>query len=163
MTVGPARALLARCEQDLQLGNAQRVRRVAVLADRLGGLARRDQLLQVGARQRGERRDQSAARAAAGEHRLLACHLVPEEAVEQLEDVDELLAEEEAAAEVEEDEEVVVTPAAEAPPANWGPVPALVLAPCVIIMFLVSLMAFELILTTNGYHASNRPSWENTS
>jgi hypothetical protein len=41
--------------------------------------------------------------------------------------------------------------AVEAPPAPWGVLPVAVLLPCVILMFIVGMMGFELVQNTNGY------------
>ena len=46
--------------------------------------------------------------------------------------------------EEEEEEEEAAVGAAAAPPAQWGPLPALLLIPTVMVMFVVGLMAFEL-------------------
>jgi excisionase family DNA binding protein len=53
--------------------------------------------------------------------------------------------------EEDEDEELVSA----APPAEWGPLPALLLFPSVIILFVVGLMSIELVRGMWGYH---RPS-----
>jgi excisionase family DNA binding protein len=50
----------------------------------------------------------------------------------------------------EEEEEEVVTVAA--PPAEWGALPAILLFPTVIVMFVVGLMGFELVQGMWGYH-----------
>lgn len=42
--------------------------------------------------------------------------------------------------------------------AEWGWYPVLVLAPCVAVMFIAGLMAFELLNGMWGYHASTKPS-----
>jgi hypothetical protein len=42
-----------------------------------------------------------------------------------------------------------------AAPANWGVLPAIVMLPCVVVMFLVMLMGFEMIRSMNGYHRPN--------
>src|SRR5262249_40386564 len=52
----------------------------------------------------------------------------------------------------EEGEAAGVHAAAEAPPAEWGAMPALVLLPCAIVLFLVTLMSFELLQGMWGYH-----------
>ncbi len=53
----------------------------------------------------------------------------------------------EGGAEAEEEEEVAAarTAAVAGPAAEWGPLPALVMIPCVIVLFLVSLMSYELV------------------
>jgi excisionase family DNA binding protein len=61
-------------------------------------------------------------------------------------------------AEAEEEEEeaapraAVGAAVAPAKPAEWGALPTLVMLPCVIVMFLVGLMGYELIHTMWGYH-----------
>jgi excisionase family DNA binding protein len=67
------------------------------------------------------------------------------------------VAEQELEDDLGEEGEVVGAPAAAAaPPAEWGALPALVLLPCVIVLFLVTLMSFELIQGMWGYHRSAR-------
>lgn len=61
-----------------------------------------------------------------------------EEAIEEV-PADEDLAEVE-----EEEEEEELVPAGPAPAASWGPLPALVLFPCLFILLIVSFMGFEL-------------------
>jgi excisionase family DNA binding protein len=46
----------------------------------------------------------------------------------------------------------------EAAPAPWGVVPVIMLFPCVIILFVVGLMGFELLQGTFGYHKDSRVS-----
>jgi excisionase family DNA binding protein len=58
---------------------------------------------------------------------------------------------EEGVEEEEEVEEVVREVQVAAPPPPWGPLPALVMLPCVIVMFLVGLMGFELVQSAIGY------------
>ena len=61
----------------------------------------------------------------------------------------------EALSDIDEDEEeqpVLVTPGTPAKPARWGPLPALVLMPCLLVMFLVSLMGYEMIHGMWGFH-----------
>ncbi len=53
--------------------------------------------------------------------------------------------------EEEEEEEEAVAAGGVAPPPPWGPVPALLLVPTVLIMFLVGLLAFELAGTMWNY------------
>ncbi len=79
---------------------------------------------------------------------------------EGLEDIGEALDEDldqEPALEEEEVESAAVAAAA-APPAEWGVMPALVMLPCTIILFLVGLMSFELIQGMWGYHKGNKVS-----
>jgi excisionase family DNA binding protein len=45
-----------------------------------------------------------------------------------------------------------------APPAPWGPLPALVLIPAVLVLFFVSLMSFELVHSMWGYHRPGKVS-----
>jgi hypothetical protein len=54
----------------------------------------------------------------------------------------------------EEEEEAPA--AVEAAPAEWGALPALVLLPCVILLFLVGLMGFELVQGMWGYQQGGR-------
>jgi excisionase family DNA binding protein len=61
----------------------------------------------------------------------------------------------EAEAEPGEEEEREPVAAAAAPPAEWGPLPALLLFPTVIVLFVVGLMSFELVQGMWGY---NRPT-----
>ena len=75
------------------------------------------------------------------------------EGEEDLEALDEDLDREAA---IEEEAEPVA--AAAAPPAEWGVMPALVLMPCTIILFVVSLMSFELIQGMWGYHKGSKVS-----
>ncbi len=51
----------------------------------------------------------------------------------------------------EEEEEEAAVGAAAAPPAQWGPLPALLLIPTVLVMFFVGLLAFELAGTMWNY------------
>jgi excisionase family DNA binding protein len=71
-------------------------------------------------------------------------------------------AEGEEEAEAEEEEEGAVAaapaPAPAARPASWGVLPALLLMPSAIILFLVGIMSFELIQGMWGYHKSTRVS-----
>jgi excisionase family DNA binding protein len=54
--------------------------------------------------------------------------------------------------EAEEEEEPAAVAAAPAAPAEWGPLPALVLLPCVILLIVIGLMGFELIQGSWGFH-----------
>lgn len=78
------------------------------------------------------------------------------EAVE-VEDADEPSAAE-ALAGVDDDEEPRPAAAGVAAPAKWGALPALVLMPCVVVMFLVGLMGFELLRGMWGYHQPSKPA-----
>jgi excisionase family DNA binding protein len=60
--------------------------------------------------------------------------------------------------EEEEEGEPVAVSAAAAPPAEWGVLPAFVLLPCTIILFVVGLMSFELMQGMWGYHTGNKVS-----
>src|SRR5262249_51173968 len=62
--------------------------------------------------------------------------------------------EEPAVSEEEEEEEVRAGPKqyVAAPPAEWGAMPAIVLLPCVIILFVVGLMGYELVQGMYGFH-----------
>jgi hypothetical protein len=73
---------------------------------------------------------------------------------EELDEVDAMLASGEEAAVEDESESVLgrtTAPIAPAAPANWGWVPAAVLIPCVIVMFVLTLMTFELLHSMWGY------------
>jgi hypothetical protein len=61
-------------------------------------------------------------------------------------------------AEVGEEEEVRPRVAAAAAPANWGVFPALVLLPCVVVLFLVGIMSYELVQGMSGYKQPSRPT-----
>jgi hypothetical protein len=74
---------------------------------------------------------------------------------EEAADVEDASAEE-ALADVEE--EAAPVAAGPLPPAKWGPLPALVMIPCVIVMFIVGLMAMEVMHSQWGYRQSYRPS-----
>jgi hypothetical protein len=58
-------------------------------------------------------------------------------------------------AEGEEEEAVAAAPAA---PAEWGPWPALLMFPAVVVLFVVGLMGYELIQGMWGYHQPNKVS-----
>jgi hypothetical protein len=49
-------------------------------------------------------------------------------------------------------------PVVVAGPATWGPLPAILMFPTVLVMFLGTLMAFELLHSTWGYQQSTRPT-----
>jgi excisionase family DNA binding protein len=55
-------------------------------------------------------------------------------------------------AEAEEESEEELAAVGAAPPAEWGVLPVVLLAPTVLVMFLVSLMGFELVQGMWGYH-----------
>jgi len=68
---------------------------------------------------------------------------------------------EETEGETEEDEEGVAQGRevpVEAAPAQWGVMPALMMIPCVIVLFVVGLMGFELVQGMWGYHQSSKVS-----
>ncbi len=69
---------------------------------------------------------------------------------EEAGEIDELLGEEA----VEEE----VTPGVAAAPAEWGMVPAILLIPCVLAMFLLTLMGFELLHSMWGYNQAYKPT-----
>ncbi len=81
-------------------------------------------------------------------------------------DVDEILGEggdeSSAIAELEDDElaEPVAArrPVVAAGPANWGSLPAIVMLPCVLVMSLLAIMAFELLHDMWGYKQSYKPT-----
>jgi excisionase family DNA binding protein len=77
---------------------------------------------------------------------------------EPLEDLADVGGEEEAAEEEEEAGAAARAPVAAAAPAPWGPVPALVLLPCVIVMLLAGLMGYELINGMLGYQQPGKVS-----
>jgi len=56
----------------------------------------------------------------------------------------------------EEEEERQPVMAGPAPPARWGILPALVLFPCVFLMFVVTLMGYELVKGSWGYRQPNK-------
>src|SRR5262249_11741129 len=56
----------------------------------------------------------------------------------------------------EEDEELAGRAAVAAPPAEWGPLPALVLAPCVVVLLLVGMMGFEMLHAMWGYRSDTK-------
>lgn len=69
-------------------------------------------------------------------------------ASEELVDVDEV-----------EEEEVRTVPASPAAKAKWGPLPTLVLAPCLLVMFFVTIVSFEMLRSMWGYRSpANKPS-----
>jgi excisionase family DNA binding protein len=79
---------------------------------------------------------------------------------EDIEDLGEALDDDldaEPALEEDEVEPAVVAAVPEAP-AEWGVMPALVLLPCTILLFVVGLMSFELIQGMWGYHTGNKVS-----
>ncbi len=59
---------------------------------------------------------------------------------------------------LDEEGEPVAMAAAPAAPAEWGVLPALVLLPCTIILFVVGLMSFEMIQGMWGYHKGAKVS-----
>jgi hypothetical protein len=71
-----------------------------------------------------------------------------------LDDEDEEVGEDLAEDEVSEGRTRVV---AAAPP-TWGPLPAIVMIPCVAVMFLVTLMGLELVRGMWGYHQPTKVS-----
>jgi hypothetical protein len=79
-----------------------------------------------------------------------------DEAVVSADDDEVSAAEELAGVEEDEDERPVVT--GPLPAAKWGPLPALIMIPCVAVMFVVGLMALELMHSMWGYRQSYRPT-----
>ncbi|HEV3259342.1 MAG TPA: helix-turn-helix domain-containing protein [Gemmataceae bacterium] len=80
---------------------------------------------------------------------------------EEGDEVDELLGEDigvGAEGEEEYEEEAVGAPAAVAAPAPWGVLPAAFMLPCVLVMFVVALMSFELIHDMWGYRQPYQPT-----
>jgi excisionase family DNA binding protein len=49
-------------------------------------------------------------------------------------------------------------PAVAAAPANWGSLPAIIMIPCVIVMFLLTFMSFELLHDMWGYRSASKAS-----
>jgi excisionase family DNA binding protein len=85
----------------------------------------------------------------------------PESGDESLSDSEELLSDDELDQyeEVEGQERLRRAPVmVAAPQASWGLMPALVMLPCVTIMFLLACMGFELMNNMAGYNASSRPT-----
>jgi excisionase family DNA binding protein len=84
--------------------------------------------------------------------------------LEEEEDVDELLggeAEEEPAEEADEEaapRRAAAAPAAAAAPVPWGPLPAIFMLPCVIVLFIVGLVGFEMLQGMWGYRQSSGAS-----
>jgi hypothetical protein len=74
--------------------------------------------------------------------------------LEAEEEVDEILHGDEEVGEEEEEEAAAVGTARGAPaePAVWGPLPAIALIPCVIVMFLVTLVGYEMVKGMWGFH-----------
>jgi hypothetical protein len=69
--------------------------------------------------------------------------------------------EEDLEGEPEEEEEAAATaaaPAAAPAPAQWGVLPALVLFPCTLVLFVVGLMSFEMVQGLWGYHRGAKVS-----
>src|SRR5262249_2201134 len=62
----------------------------------------------------------------------------------------------EALADVDEDEDRVVTPSGPPRPAKWGPLPALVLGPCLIVMFFVVMMGYEMLHGMWGFRNATK-------
>jgi hypothetical protein len=69
---------------------------------------------------------------------------------EEAGEIEEILGEEEAEEELE--------PATVAAPAEWGKLPAILMIPCVLLMFAITLMSFELLHTMWGYNQTYRPT-----
>lgn len=72
------------------------------------------------------------------------------------EEIEDLISEE--GGEVEEEEELVGAGTAAAAPANWGILPAIVMLPCVLIMLVLGMMAFELLHGMWGYKQTYKPT-----
>ena len=77
---------------------------------------------------------------------------------EEADEVDELLGEDLGAEGEELEEGAALAPAAEAAPAPWGVLPASFMLPCVLIMFIVGLMSFELVHDMWGYNQPYKAS-----
>jgi len=75
--------------------------------------------------------------------------------VEEEEDLDDISGSGAKRAVVAEEEEEEAEAVAAAAPAEWGPLPAILLFPAVLVLFVVGLMGFELVRGMWGYH---RPS-----
>src|SRR5262249_47500102 len=86
------------------------------------------------------------------------------EAEEEIDEVEAMLTSAEASAVAPAEEEVepsgrrLAGPAVVAAPANWGSLPAIIMIPCVIVMFLLTFMAFELLHDMWGYRSSSKAS-----
>jgi excisionase family DNA binding protein len=103
-----------------------------------------------------EDEEESDEGAATVQHRAAAALAEDEEGLEDIgEALDEDLDQEPALEEEEREPAVAAAPAA---PAEWGVMPALVMLPCTIILFLVGLMSFELIQGMWGYHRGTKVS-----
>jgi excisionase family DNA binding protein len=83
------------------------------------------------------------------------------EAVEEEEGIEDLLADEdivaEEEAEAEEEEARAPVTVAVGRPQEWGAMPMLVMIPCVILMFFLGIMSFEVLHTMWGYHQPAKP------
>jgi hypothetical protein len=76
---------------------------------------------------------------------------------DDVEEIDDLLIEDD----IEDEEEVAprrLAPAASAAPASWGALPVAILGPCVLIMFVVGIMSFELLHGMWGYKTPHKPT-----
>jgi hypothetical protein len=58
----------------------------------------------------------------------------------------------------EDEDEDEMAPVGQAPPARWGVLPALVLMPCVLLLFVGGLMGYELVQGMWGYHQPYKPA-----
>ncbi len=83
---------------------------------------------------------------------------VPSTAAESEEGLAEIEEDLEGEPEEEEEAAVAAAPSAAAAPAQWGVLPALVLFPCTIVLFIVGLMSFEMIQGLWGYHRGAKVS-----
>ena len=63
-----------------------------------------------------------------------------------------------AVAETEDEEDDAPAPAPSAAATNWGPLPAVMLFPTIIVMFICGLMGYELLQGAWGYHRSTKVS-----
>jgi hypothetical protein len=96
--------------------------------------------------------------AATVQRRAVGAAVAEDEGLEELgESLDEDL-DVEPELEEEEEAEPAAVAAAPAPPAEWGPVPAIAMLVCTIVLFVVSLMSFEMIQGMWGYHRGTKVS-----
>lgn len=81
---------------------------------------------------------------------------------ESLSEVEELLTEDELEEvdedEDEEDEEIAPAPTVAAAQAEWGVFPIIMMLPCVLVMFVAGLMAYELVRGMWGYKPTSKPT-----
>src|SRR5205085_2868783 len=69
---------------------------------------------------------------------------------------------------LDEDEEAVAAGEArveyrDTPPAPWGPLPVILMVPCVLVLFLVGVMGYELLQGMTAYHKGDKATGMVTS